>query len=77
MRRPLETDVARIDAILPTLLTKADLIATEARLAQSIDGVRIEARTLMGEQQRWIVTWFTGVAFALVSATFVIARYVH
>lgn len=60
----MEARVAKLEAIVPTLATKEDLLRLEAKMHQEFNS------------QTWkFVTWMTGVCGLLVASTYFIATH--
>lgn len=75
----MQTRVARIEAIIPTLATREDLAHLEGRMRSAIQRVESTLHKELTSQTWLIVKWVSGLLVtllpSLMAATFYIARY--
>lgn len=71
--------VAKLEAIIPTLATREDLMREtsllKADLARIEGTLRAEIHKAINEQTWKLITWMSSIALALVSATYFIATH--
>jgi len=88
----METRITRIEAIIPTLATREDLIRAETRLEAKVDSavnrlelqikqVEINVHKNIHDMDWQMIKWMTGTLVTLIptmfAGAFYIARYVH
>jgi hypothetical protein len=77
----MQTRIARIEAIIPTLATREDLAQLEGRMRSAIQSVESTLHQELTSQTWLIVKWVSGLLVtllpSLMAATFYIARYLN
>jgi hypothetical protein len=77
----MQTRIARIEAIIPTLATREDLAHLEGRMSSAIQSVESTLHQELTSQTWLIVKWVSGLLVtllpSLMAATFYIARYLN
>jgi hypothetical protein len=77
----MQTRIARIEAIIPTLATREDLACLEGRMRSAIQNVENTLHKELTNQTWLIVKWVSGLLVTLLpsltAATFYIARYMQ
>jgi len=77
----MQTRIARIEAIIPTLATREDLACLERRMRRAIQSVENTLHKELTNQTWLIVKWVSGLLVtllpSLMAATFYIARYMQ
>ena len=77
----MQTRIARIEAIIPTLATREDLAHLEGRMRSAIQHVESTLHQELTSQTWLIVKWVSGLLVtllpSLMTATFYIARYLN
>ena len=77
----MQTRIARIEAIIPTLATREDLTHLEGRMRSAIQSVESTLHQELTSQTWLIVKWVSGLLVtllpSLMAATFYIARYLN
>ncbi len=77
----MQTRIARIEAIIPTLATREDLAQLEGRMRSAIQSVESMLHQELTSQTWLIVKWVSGLLVtllpSLMAATFYIARYLN
>ena len=77
----MDIRLTKLEALIPTLATREDLLNTRGQLELSIQKLETTMRREMTKQTWTIVKWITGLLAtllpSLIAATFYIARHVH
>jgi hypothetical protein len=77
----MQTRIARIEAIIPTLAKREDLAHLEVRMRSAIQSVESTLHQELTSQTWLIVKWVSGLLVillpSLMAATFYIARYLN
>jgi len=77
----METRLACLEAIIPTLATREDLAHLEGRMNATIQKVEITLHKELTNQTWLIVKWMSGLLVTLLpslfAAVFYVARYTH
>ncbi len=77
----MQTRIARIEAIIPTLATREDLAHLAGRMSSAIQRVESTLHQELTSQTWLIVKWVSGLLVtllpSLMAATFYIARYLN
>jgi hypothetical protein len=77
----MQTRIARIEAIIPTLAKREDLAHLEVRMRSAIQSVESTLHQELTSQSWLIVKWVSGLLVtllpSLMATTFYIARYLN
>jgi hypothetical protein len=73
----MEIRLTKLEAIIPTLATKEDLVKLEGKVFGAIHKLEATIHQEMNRQTWRLVTTMISVSTALATATFFMARYVN
>ncbi len=73
----MEIRLTKLEAIVPTLATKEDLVKLESKVFSAIHMLESTIHQEMNKQTWRLVTTMVSVSTALATAAFFIARYVN
>jgi hypothetical protein len=71
----METRLTRLEAIVPTLATREDLVCLENRMSASISRVETTLRSEMTKQTWRIIALLAGLLPSLFAAAIYVTRY--
>ena len=71
----METRLTRLEAIIPTLATREDLVCLENRMSASISRVETTLRSEMTKQTWRIIALLAGLLPSLFAAAIYVTRY--
>ena len=73
----IDVRLAKIETKMDQFATKADLAGVQGSLAGMEGSLKADLHKAISEQTWKLITWTTGIATALIAATFFIARNIH
>ena len=73
----IDVRLAKIETKMDQFVTKADLAGVQGSLSGMEGSLKADLHKAISEQTWKLITWTTGIATALIAATFFIARNIH